>query len=906
MALAVIMMLAMASPVFAANNGNGNGNGNGNSSTSVAATTATPGATIYLKGSGSSFSADGWTNTFDMKDYCGATYEPGATPSVWHLVASPSPDGMVSMQITFTNGKVFNWDPIMDYSYNGGKNNPGWVIIAPYDWKIAYVDSGNNNVSGSFLVATGKVNNFNISGFTQGKQDDPKLQINKIWLDSDGNPMSAPDGVQATFNIYAAADFDFDNGVAYDGVTAVKADVSPGAYQLPFGKFVIVENPVDGFAALNPLQIADLNEYNKSFTFTCTNQQDPQGSIILDKYVDGVSISAWLDDPSNGYSDTEDSINDLIQGFNLYKVDNDGDPIDDLTPIGNANIDASGVLTFAGLDDGWYAVEEVLTEDGAAVFEQAPVQYVQIVKGEQIGAGSDFNPNDTYQIDNETINNSGQVILETTFKSGTVWSFTNGDGHDNQILNIRLLDSSGKSWLSFCGSHGSLNFAPSYIDSTGSLDPQVRANLLKAYNYIISKYGSLDQENDGLGNWSEDTGDAYIRPITAENSTYAIAQIVTWMIVHENGISRYNATTQSMVDDNIVSIRAISNNHGKDLGYRYDGTMTDEQLGLTPGDPDVNAYGVLNDAVDDVLANYAGFTGEQKVTDVAYLTNVTFPDNSGRLQPQFVPIFGGNIFNNTTIKTPPAGALEVTANVTAQKSVPIIKHLNIPTLVSKFDGVNGGVLNNGFTYEAINIDAAKAPGGVDYEIADSNPDNTGIGYYYNVHINEDNQLVVTLDDPIAYADLGFIAFANQSDAIYLKGHPDPNGNYRDFKYSYKVARNSELGKNEKSLTVALPDGCDDVVYLYLHIAHGLYYYSGTSTLTPTAYTGHLSLSITGPDGYTYSNNDFDGSFSLEQAVVGDYTCTLSGDGFDTQTLTGAVVKDATTTVDFGDITVTYH
>jgi hypothetical protein len=77
------------------------------------------------------------------------------------------------MQLTFTNSKVFKWDASMWPSTNNGSNNPGWVIVAPYDWKIAYINSGNNNESGSFLVTNESGNlNFNISGYHKGSGGD--------------------------------------------------------------------------------------------------------------------------------------------------------------------------------------------------------------------------------------------------------------------------------------------------------------------------------------------------------------------------------------------------------------------------------------------------------------------------------------------------------------------------------------------------------------------------------------------------------------------------------------------------------------------------------------------------------------------------------------------------------------
>ncbi|MDR1992740.1 MAG: InlB B-repeat-containing protein [Nitrososphaerota archaeon] len=129
---------------------------------------ATTNQTLYLKGTGSSFNSAGWQNIFYLDNA-----QQAANPSVWHLVYSGNNIAAVSdMQITFTNGEVFTWTPDMGFSTNAGGNNPGWIIVAPCDWVIAYIDRGNNNVSGSFLVTeeTDSVN-FNVSGFHKGTPD---------------------------------------------------------------------------------------------------------------------------------------------------------------------------------------------------------------------------------------------------------------------------------------------------------------------------------------------------------------------------------------------------------------------------------------------------------------------------------------------------------------------------------------------------------------------------------------------------------------------------------------------------------------------------------------------------------------------------------------------------------------
>ena len=198
MLLAFALVLALGAVAFAAssnanansstNNGNGNGNGNasangngGNSgnnngnnakSANDPAPVAAPTQTIYLKGSGSGFDASGWNNVFFADS---PTIYATAKNQCWHLVYSGKNINMVtSMQISFVDknggpGYIFNWTPAMGFSSNGGGNNLGWVIYAPDNFTISYVDKGNNNNSDSFVVTAETGNaQFNISGYKAG------------------------------------------------------------------------------------------------------------------------------------------------------------------------------------------------------------------------------------------------------------------------------------------------------------------------------------------------------------------------------------------------------------------------------------------------------------------------------------------------------------------------------------------------------------------------------------------------------------------------------------------------------------------------------------------------------------------------------------------------------------------
>ncbi|MCL2848469.1 MAG: prealbumin-like fold domain-containing protein, partial [Micrococcales bacterium] len=250
---AAAVALALATPVSAANNGNNGNNGNGNGNGNGNAVTAATAQTVYLKGSGSSFSASGWKNTFSV-----GTLAAGETPNVWHLVYSGKIFADVtSMQVTFTNGEVFEWTADMGPSVNGGGNNMGWVIAAPSGWQIAYVDKGNNNNSDSFLVTREAGNvNFNISGFNKGRPAPPPVgpPAGKLTLDKtvDGQLFAqwAADGdvdVDAllegmSFSLYAADDEELAVRLAQGTLGAdgkITFNLAPGA--LAPGWYVVVE-----------------------------------------------------------------------------------------------------------------------------------------------------------------------------------------------------------------------------------------------------------------------------------------------------------------------------------------------------------------------------------------------------------------------------------------------------------------------------------------------------------------------------------------------------------------------------------------------------------------------------------------------------------------------------------------
>ena len=373
----------------------------------------------------------------------------------------------------------------------------------------------------------------------------------------------------------------------------------------------------------------------------------PQGSLKIIKTVDGLAFNIWA-------QDYEGDIGALLSGisFEIYKVGNEGDDISTgvkIESIGKLD-DTTGLIAFdnLNLDEGWYAVVEKLEGKAAEVFYNAGVQYFYITKGDGNtynvqGTGTDFDKTAQYYTTWSWGSSFGSYILETTFKNGKVWSFVNDDNNPNAVLRIDVktsLDDDAKGYLAFCASHGSLTFGENIpYEVKEDMPSATRDNLRKAYNYIYDMYGSIS-------GWQESLGNGYTRPITAEGSTYAIAQAVTWLIIHENKIE---------------SIDVISNNHGFQPRLRYDGKCVNDINDCTLHSNDCDAYVCLNDAIADVMANYKTFQSKGAITEVVFLANAEYPDNPARIQPQVVPIFGGNGFDNREIVK--KGELIITKNV---------------------------------------------------------------------------------------------------------------------------------------------------------------------------------------------------------------------------------------------------
>ena len=304
------------------------------------------------------------------------------------------------------------------------------------------------------------------------------------------------------------------------------------------------------------------------------------GSISIAKTVNGIAFNTWL----TSYAGTRD---ELVTGmfFFLFPIYADGS----FGPnIATGSINSAGQIEFSvsGLAAGRYAVFETLTGRAADVF--APVTGPLYVYINAAGVVTeDFDYNAFYYVQAPWFTDRGRVTLSGVpiepYNMIEVWD----------IEARTSLGSSYKKYTSFCGSGTSKAFGGSTGYVVGSLDVQTRANILAALNYINTKYGSISS-------WQ---GTDLSSPITVGGSTRVLSQIVIWTLLHNN--------------DPVVRTLSVTQ-----TGYNT---------------------AVFDDAVKDVLSNYAGSVGAVK--DIVYLVGPYFPYDTETCQPQIVPLFAP-AFNN--------------------------------------------------------------------------------------------------------------------------------------------------------------------------------------------------------------------------------------------------------------------
>lgn len=174
------------------------------------------------------------------------------------------------------------------------------------------------------------------------------------------------------------------------------------------------------------------------------------------------------------------------------------------------------------------------------------------------------------------------------------------------------------------------------------------------------------------------------------------------------------------------------------------------------------------------------------------------------------------------------------------------------TLTSRLGNNVGGIFRNGMIW--LEIDVAKARSmGYTFGIAQSNPDNTYIGYDYNVRI-KDNTLILSFDDRFIMTKMT---------AKVYNTAPNKHDN----------SDHVTLGIGE-SFVVNLPNGFGDKVYLYVHFANGISWYTtGEYEFVEWRYNdtifGDYMLVDTMYGDYVLIKTEI-GEYELVNTVYGDY------------------------------------
>jgi hypothetical protein len=513
------------------------------------------------------------------------------------------------MQVTFTNGEIFEWVPKMGPSVNGGSNNMGWIIIAPCDWEIAYINKGNNNESGSFVNTTEGGNpQFNISGFNKGTTTPPpppnyngiasfgKSVIGGEWPE-DGftfelsrfdkgeytivttiNVLEADLNLLGDYSFILTPDF-AEPGFHFDEETRLLSVHAVIGYQF---RIVELTGPewtlttcIDG--AYFTVTGSDSGLFAK---WNCDDALNEEKLFTNEFTVFGsFSFTKMVNDGSGPRKIAEDELAGI--SFALYKNIDDDEPFMVRLPDDNA------VFKFENVPLGVYYLKEIIdTTVNTIGFVDPVVWKVTVDVGgltEWVSLGSDtsttyfgadFDYDEYYTIDNG-------------YGKGYVLGYP-GINNSGDIFPIGVINSkTGENYASFCANVGSKSFAECYyvVDKEHKLSvgPEYYADFVRAYNYIEDNYGTLEDYR-------------------------VVTQIVTWVLL--GGI---DVESGKFEDINWVAVEA---------GTDY-----------VKGVPGAKAI------IEDVIDNYKDYDGSGKIVDVVFLVagdGTAYVD----AQPQLVPIYG--------------------------------------------------------------------------------------------------------------------------------------------------------------------------------------------------------------------------------------------------------------------------
>jgi len=410
-------------------------------------------------------------------------------------------------------------------------------VPAGFKFHAAGVNYGNGKVAGEGVSLTLKPGDFASVWFANKKQW-AEIEIRKIWLDSEGNECDAP----------GDALFDIEKNTGYN-------DVKVGTYKVKEGYYEVFEQEIEGYDLVDIDVVGAAGDYalyrdfddrvigfgvkaGQKAVATFTNQ-DPGGDFSItnfrfEKKVDEANIVEWLIDCKwleeiSDPLELMEAINSILAGLEFYLEGPNGS-------YGPVTPDSmSGIVAFNDIEPGVYILSEEVTGAAVGKFEKIADIEVEIFEGDNkfiilsgassewgLIGGDDFDYGAVYAgfFSPQPEDNGGAYFNlsdEAKAIAGDTMDFlknNNGNGFDflnDYFSNFHVSNKTETSKLfeteysSFCADwfSGGLVHSPFYVDKSdvrfaGEKGAAVKADIIKAFNYIISEYGDLDWRTNKL------------------------------------------------------------------------------------------------------------------------------------------------------------------------------------------------------------------------------------------------------------------------------------------------------------------------------------------------------------------------------------------------------------------------
>ena len=166
------------------------------------------------------------------------------------------------------------------------------------------------------------------------------------------------------------------------------------------------------------------------------------------------------------------------------------------------------------------------------------------------------------------------------------------------------------------------------------------------------------------------------------------------------------------------------------------------------------------------------------------------------------------------------------------------------------NAIPGGTFGNGMTYIEVNVADAKAPGGIDFTIADSSKSNKEIGYGYNIRI-EGDELVLSLDNRLISASVTAKLYNSAPSSHDPSGHKTIT-NGQELRVKLPAAQSSNgNNKNNSGPTASATKSGDSITVLVTYggnvikTLYGTYAKNGKETINDGEYTVNLEYNGNG-------------------------------------------------------------